>query len=191
MLAARFNMKQASSLPLIDRTMLREESKAKSTFEIMFKEALLEIQHERRVLILSEPFSLVVRQDGKPSLLYKPDFLFPENYMNGKPLVVEPHGAKLITIPYLEKFKAASETYGTYAVLASHYDAAVINRAIGADVGSYVGRYVHIDVTSGPGSGVRSVKDIIGKILNQTHLGIGSVPKLMDILASEQSARRQ
>jgi hypothetical protein len=88
-----------------------------SIYESMFKKALL----EANIPVIYEPLCLPLRTNGNSTARitrYKPDFLLPNHYIEGKSIVIEPHGTNFLNLEYLRALRKARQTYGLYVVLA-------------------------------------------------------------------------
>lgn len=96
-------------------TKLLPNTLIKSPFEDVVKRALLQYGTG----VFYEPFRLPISSkiNGKDGHTYSTDFLFEFNRINGKILVVDPHGGDYLTLTYLKKLKLVSEEYGLHIFL--------------------------------------------------------------------------
>ena len=98
-------------------TRLRPSTKVKQGAEETYKNVLLDIG----VHALYEPLDLYYGKLKGQRNSYCPDFLLPHNYINGKPVILEPHAGYLLDMDYLKKIDIVRETYGLYIVVSSGF----------------------------------------------------------------------
>lgn len=98
---------------------LRPSTETVTGYESLFKSVLLDL----RIPALYEPIDLLVPKSSKYiSWRYLPDFMLPFHYIEGKPIVIEPHDCDLINLNHLKKLEDIRKAYGIYLILATTLD---------------------------------------------------------------------
>ena len=150
---------------------LSEDRTMASKYEREFKKGLLGALRDSGIEALYEPIRLPVPNAGYGMTL---DFFLHNGYVNGQPVVIEPHGAPLVTVPYLEDLKAVSDTFGLHIVFATNEPVIELNARLGVNALDYVGKYWN----------VRARRDVIGMLvtglLTETERGESCIPALRE-----------
>lgn len=110
-------------------------------YERLFKTELLRAPGVR---INYEPVRLPIIEDRELRHAYTPDFVLPTLYVNGKVIVIEPHGAPFINSAYLGKIAKAKDLYNLHLILASDAELVGIERKFGLRISDYVDDYWYV-----------------------------------------------
>ncbi|MGI0100795.1 MAG: hypothetical protein ACREBH_03730 [Candidatus Micrarchaeaceae archaeon] len=111
----------ASNVPaqyITESKRLNQNTKVKSNYEVIFKRAFLEAGHD----MLYEPLKLPVGRLAQPLggiYSYLPDFMMPYHVVDGKTVIIEPHGSNILNMNYLKKMMTVREMYNVYLVLST------------------------------------------------------------------------
>ncbi|MDE1871600.1 MAG: hypothetical protein KGI06_05180 [Candidatus Micrarchaeota archaeon] len=153
--------KQRLAEMIRSETVLKRRTRVRSNYELMFKKEIL----KGGLYAIYEPFTIPVLS----SQYYTPDFVFPRYQINGKAVVMEPHGGMLMSGEYMKKLKDMKDNYPVHIILVSTPSFARTGISLGTINGS-VDEFWCIDHNS---TGRRFLKGKLAGMMNRVRITYG------------------